>query len=188
MEVAVTHLGTQNQVIQFEAVGVLKCLLTGNVPKDHITQFVRLEGVVPLLDLSNPKEDAPKSLPSIDGSEDAKPDPRVMFETCRLLCRLCVHDEVQQIVGTQAIAAFMNLIKAPYLILQSEGAQALLNLSSNEKYFPGIAAIIPELIKALDTAGESTSRPLLMKTIENVKAWILGQENLEDVKKLIKEL
>jgi len=177
-----------NQLIQFEAVGVLKCLLTGNAPKEHIVQFIKLEGVLPLLDLAFLKPDPPKSDTGIEGAEEAKQDPRVMFETCRLLCRLCTHDEIQQIVGTKAIHAYLNLVMAPYVLLQSEGAQAILNLSTHEKYFPAIAAIVPDLIKALEHTGESTSRPLITKTLENVKGWILQQEGWEDVKQLIKEM
>ncbi len=88
----------------------------------HVAKFVELDGVPPLLALSNTK---------FEVAEKPKEgeDPRVMYESARLLCRLIINDEMLNRAGEKVVSPFIQLITSQFSILQIEGAQALLIVS-----------------------------------------------------------
>jgi len=147
ISVAVTGLKTNSLLVQFEAIGLLKCLLTGVVPKDHYETFERLGGLPFLADIASTP---PKPQQSSTTGKEEPADPRVMYEAARLVCRLCENGDALKTIGDKAAVIFKVLVASKYPLLQSEGACALVNLTAkNDDFLPAITAEVPELVRAL---------------------------------------
>jgi len=137
---ATNSLKVNSLLIQYEAIGILKCLLSGNVPKDHRIIFSELGGIQALVSIVTTH---------LSDNAEEKPDPRVMYEACRLLCRLCEHENVLKIVGSDAVPIFMVLVTTNYSLLQCEGTQALYKLSSKDEYQAAVVQQLPSLVAPL---------------------------------------
>lgn len=138
---ATNSLKLNSPLIQYEAIGILKCLLSGEVPKDHITTFMHLGGIQLLVGIA---------ISQTDNSEtNQKTDPRVRYEASRLICRLSEHEVALDVISSDAVTVFKLLLNSNFALLQCEGAQALLRLTSRGEHTQAICQALPELVNLL---------------------------------------
>eukprot|EP00026_Physarum_polycephalum_P002239 Phypoly_transcript_02244.p1 GENE.Phypoly_transcript_02244~~Phypoly_transcript_02244.p1 ORF type:complete len:624 (-),score=117.12 Phypoly_transcript_02244:213-2084(-) len=144
LDLAVKHLSTMNQPIQFEAIGILKCLLLDKqtLNDENTNKFIELGGVPLILTRATNQ--------NIDALNEAEgKDPRVMYESARLLCRLVANEEIQKNVGTAVVTPFITLLTSNFAMLKLEGAQALLIMLVKEENIPAIANEINQIAQVL---------------------------------------